>query len=79
MKIISQAWKAQIEEKIRAGVPIDVTTGINICIQWLIEQLVFYKIPYRVDNCGAGVKRVTTGNLDCCPLCKQMLKKGGAK
>ena len=61
--IMNPKWQAEIEEKLVRGEHIDVTTGINKCAQWLIIRMEQLGRKYTVKNCGAGVKRITGGEL----------------
>jgi hypothetical protein len=68
MKIISQKWAAEMREAMAERRRIDVTTQHAVCIKWLVESLSNHRIPFRLINVGAGVKRVTT-DVDVCPKC----------
>jgi len=72
MKIISQYWKEEQEEKIHNREAISITTQYNILIQWLVIKLNSFYIPYKIYSIGAGVKTLTT-NTDICPCCKRKL------
>ena len=76
---ISEAWIAEMTEKMRAyqshlcvdgskPKAIEVTTSFNQAIQWLIIALDKFGIPFRVISLGAGVKKVTT-DVQVCPKC----------
>ena len=69
MRTINPNWVAEIESKIFRNEPINEITRHNIVAQNLIILLVKYNIPYKLTNCGAGVKQITT-EVTCCPLCK---------
>lgn len=77
---INPIWKEKMLVKLNErGDPekipedIDVVTGFNKSIQWLIMELTERGIPFKLYNLGAGAKRVTT-NTDKCPMCKRKLK-----
>ena len=71
-KIVSETWKNEMRAKIAQGQVIDVTSGFNPAVQWLIERLSVNGTPYKVYSLGAGVKRVTT-ETDTCPCCRRKL------
>jgi len=62
--------QAEIEETPHK---IDVTISYNAAAQWLITELTNVGIPYKLHQLGAGVKRITTKDIDICPCCKQLL------
>ncbi len=70
---ISPAWQKDMQFKIDTGLSIDVTTSYNPAAQWLISQLSTKGIPYKLHQLGAGVKRITTVDIDKCPCCGQEL------
>jgi len=79
-KILNELWKDAMMGKIislKNGLmednDIDFISSENIAIKWLIVQLVGKGVPYRLYNLGAGVKRVTTVDVDKCPCCKRKL------
>ena len=59
--------------KIASHQPIDITSGHNLPIQWLVMRLSNASVPYKIYPLGAGVKRITT-DTDTCPCCKRPLK-----
>lgn len=75
------AWIESMNEKIRRAHPsamlgekLDQILDVNIASQWLIMRLAKERIPFKVYNLGAGVKRITT-DTDTCPCCKKSLKE----
>jgi len=52
---------------------IDVTISYNAAVQWLIAELSKVGIPYKLHQLGAGVKRITTKDVERCPCCKKLL------
>lgn len=71
---VNPKWQDEIMAKIEAlkdgGGPIDETTSFNKAVNWLVLVLLNNKIPYKIYNCGGGVKRITT-ETDKCPCCKR--------
>lgn len=74
MKIIPQHWQNRMEAAMNqiGTETIDVTTGFNLAVQWLICRLTERGIPFKLYNLGAGVKRVTT-ETNTCPCRKRPL------
>ena len=71
---INRAWQKDMIRLMDKGLSIDVTTSFNPSVQWLIQRLVIEEIPYKLYQLGAGVKRVTTDQVDTCPCCKRKLR-----
>jgi hypothetical protein len=69
MQTLAPKWKADMDHRIMCGLSVECTTSFTKAIQYLIMEFVKYGIPYKLTNCGAGVKHITT-KTDCCPLCK---------
>jgi len=65
--------KARQQEIKETPYEIDVTISYNPAAQWLISALSEVGIPYKLYQLGAGVKRITTKDIDTCPCCKQLL------
>lgn len=78
MRSINTKWIDKIRLEIKAHkeaiacvqvpAPIDVTTSVNMCIQWLVMELAGAGLPFKLIQLGAGVKRVTT-LVDVCSKC----------
>ena len=71
-RVINPRWADRIIELQRTGQPIDELVDHSITAQWLIMFLAGKKIPFKVTNLGAGVKRITT-DMEECPMCKRKL------
>jgi len=52
---------------------IDEIISFNKATQWLIRQLAEKKIPFKLTNLGAGVKMVTTLDIEKCPYCNRKI------
>jgi len=69
---VNQKWVDKMQRNIFQGKMIDETISFNKTSQWLITMLDKYKIPFKIYNLGAGVKRITT-ETDICPCCKKKI------
>ena len=77
MSRINPEWMKQKGEEIRKYPhEIDVIITYNQAVQWLIAELARVEIPYKLYQLGAGVKRITTKDIDTCPCCKKKLNGG---
>ena len=69
-------WKGtiikEIEKHKKYGSKIEYTLRLSQTASFLISQLSIAKIPFKVANLGAGVKRITT-DTESCPFCKKKL------
>jgi hypothetical protein len=70
---LNPKWINEMEEKIRTSQKIEYTSEFKICIQWLIKQLTYYKIPFILKSLGCGVSSLTT-DTKICPFCKREIK-----
>ena len=52
---------------------INEVLSFNKGAQWLIKRLAEKKIPFKLKNLGAGVKMVTTLDIEKCPYCNRNL------
>jgi len=75
MKKLNAVWQKNMVEKIHNKEQIEHTTNYNLSIQWLIIKLDANKIPYKLYNLGAGVKKITT-NTSICPCCLKEISHG---
>ena len=70
---VNPAWQKEIMSNLETDGYLDFTSSYNASIQWLIQELSERKIPFKLHQLGAGVKRVITKDIDTCPCCKKKL------
>ncbi len=71
---VNANWiKDRLEDIKKRPREMDITLRYNPAAQWLIMALSNADIPYKLYNLGAGVKRITTKDIDKCPCCKRKL------
>jgi hypothetical protein len=72
MRTLNPKWVDQMQRRIDQTNDIDEVLTAGPAIKWLIAALARVHRPFRVENLGAGVKRITT-NTAVCGCCKRPL------
>lgn len=77
---VNPAWMSKMKSKIETlgridcdPDHIDEVISFNKATQWLITRLAEKRIPFKLKSLGAGVKMVTTIDVDKCPYCNKKL------
>ena len=77
---VNPAWMSKMKSKIETLGRIDSDSdhineiiSFNKATQWLITRLAEKRIPFKLKSLGAGVKMVTTIDVDKCPYCNKKL------
>lgn len=69
MKVLNPEFADKINDQLVSKQDIDETTSFNKAVQFIVATLSKRNIPYKIYNLGAGVKRITTKDVDKCPCC----------
>lgn len=72
MKVLNPKWIESMQAKVGSEAGVNEVLTTPLAIKWLIATLARANRPYRVENLGAGVKRITT-NTTTCPCCRRPL------
>ena len=73
MKVLNKAFVNKIIDQLVNKQDIDETTSFNKAVQFIVFTLSKMNIPYKIYSLGAGVKRITTKDVDKCPCCGQKI------
>jgi hypothetical protein len=71
--MVDPKWIEKMKHLMDQKLPIDVTLPYQVSANWLVAELSRRNIPFRLQNIGAGVRRLTT-DTEHCPFCGQKVK-----
>lgn len=72
MKVLNPKWVEKMRTQLGQESGVNEVLTTPLAIKWLIAELARANRPYRVEELGAGVKRITT-NTTTCPCCRRPL------